>query len=70
MRQVFAFVALQWPVPEGGELLVILDKTTGEAVGELRQRFANEFYDAKIREDLLILSANEFAARWITGLNT
>ncbi len=51
----------------GGERLLIVDKTTGETVGELRQRFANKFYDKKIREDLLTLSASAFAEEWISA---
>ena len=46
---------------------MIVNKTTGETVGELRQRFANEFYDTKIREDLLTLSASAFAEEWISA---
>ena len=46
---------------------MIVNKTTGETVGELRQRFANEFYDTKIREDPLTLSASAFAEEWITA---
>ena len=46
---------------------MIINKTTGEPVGELRQRFANEFYDKKTREDLLTLSARAFAKEWISA---
>ncbi len=46
---------------------MIVNKTTGEPVGQLRQRFANEFYDKKIREDLLTLSARAFAEEWISA---
>ena len=45
---------------------MIVDKTTGEPVGKLSQRFANEFYDKKIREDLLTLSARAFAEEWVS----
>ena len=46
---------------------MIINKTTGEPVGELRQRFTNKFYDKKIREDLLTLSARGFAEEWISA---
>ena len=46
---------------------MIVNKTTGETVGELRQRFANEFYETKIREDLLTLSPSAFAEEWISA---
>ena len=67
LRQITAFVTLLESIVEGGERLMIVNKTTGETVGELRQRFANEFYDTKIREDLLTLSASAFAEEWITA---
>ena len=67
LRQITAFVTLLESIAEGGERLMIVNKTTGETVGELRQRFANEFYDTKIREDLLTLSASAFAEEWITA---
>ena len=54
-------------IAAGGERLMIVYKTTGETVGELRQRFANKFYDKKIREDLLTLSASAFAEEWISA---
>ena len=67
LRQIAAFVTLLEPIPEGGERLMIVNKTTGETVGELRQRFANEFYETKIREDLLTLSPSAFAEEWISA---
>ncbi len=67
LRQIAAFVTLLESIVEGGERLMIVNKTTGETVGELRQRFANEFYDTKIREDLLTLSASAFAEEWISA---
>ena len=67
LRQIGALVTDFGAIPEGGERLLIVDKTTGEPVGELRQRFANEFYDKKIREDLLTLSASAFAEEWISA---
>ena len=67
LRQITTFVTLLESIAEGGERLMIVNKTTDETVGELRQRFANEFYDTKIREDLLTLSASAFAEEWISA---
>ena len=66
LRQIAALVTDFGAIPEGGERLMIVDKTTGEPVGKLSQRFANEFYDKKIREDLLTLSARAFAEEWVS----
>lgn len=47
---------------------MIVNKTIGEpGFSEMRQQFANEFYNKKIREDLLTLSARAFAEEWISA---
>lgn len=65
LRQLLAMVTMIGPVPEGGESLLIIEKRSGEVVGEHRQRWADEFYDTRIRGDLRILSADDFSAQWI-----
>lgn len=65
LRQLLALVTMVGPIPEGGERLLIIDKRTGDVVGEHRQRWADEFYDTRIRADLRILSSDDFHAHWI-----
>ena len=65
ISQVLAILTTISPTPVGGERLLIIDTRSGEVVGEHRQRFADEFYDMRIRSDLSLLSADEFRAQWV-----
>ncbi len=65
LRQVLALATMVGPIPEGGERLLIIEKNSGTVLGEHRQRWADEFYDTRIRTDLRILSEEDFRARWI-----
>lgn len=47
-----------------------MEKTTGKVIGALRQPFGNDFYDARIEEDLLILTVDEFKAKWLPPANS
>jgi len=65
LRQFLALATMVGPIPEGGERLLIIEKRSGDVVGEHRQRWADEFYDTRIRADLRVLSADDFHAQWI-----
>lgn len=67
LRQFLALAAMVGPIPEGGERLLIIEKASGDIVGEHRQRWADDFYDARIRADLRVLSEDDFRERWIDG---
>jgi len=65
-RTLGALVTILGPVPAGGETALIVERATGETVGSLRQPFGNEFYAARLGEDLLVLSPGAFSDEWLS----
>jgi hypothetical protein len=53
------------PSPGGGDRVLIIDRRTGGEVGHVRQRSGDDFYSARLEEDLLTMSADDFTARWL-----
>jgi hypothetical protein len=53
------------PVPGGGGRTLVVEKATGGVAGEVEQPFGDDFYDARLEEDLLALSEDDFNARWL-----
>ncbi len=70
LGQLVALAVELGPVPGGGGRTLIVEKTTGKVIGALRQPFGNDFYDARIEEDLLILTVDEFKAKWLPPANS
>jgi hypothetical protein len=66
LGELVALVAVLGPVPAGGETVLIVERAIGETVGSLRQPFGNEFYAARLEEDLLVLSPEAFSDNWLS----
>ncbi len=54
------------PVPGGGGRTEIVQRATGSVVGNVHQRFGDDFYDVRMEEDLLTLSAEAFRDKWLS----
>jgi hypothetical protein len=52
------------PVPGGGGRTLIVERATGEVIGNVKQTFGDDFYDSRLEEDLLTLSVDEFENKW------
>ncbi len=59
------------PVNVGGRRLVLVDQATGERLVEWPEQFGDDMQLlwSRLDVDLATLSADEFAARWIEGMN-
>lgn len=61
LGQVLAAVlTMGEPVTGGGAKTLIVETATGQVIGDLRQRFGDEFYATRLEEDLLTLSVEDF----------
>ena len=49
---------------------MIVEKATGEVIGEVKQPFGDDFYDARLEEDLLTLSVDDFRDMWLSSTDT
>ena len=47
--------------------MLIVERATGESVGNLRQPFGNEFFAARLEEDLLTVLVDAFEDKWLSG---
>lgn len=55
------------PVPGGAGRTLIVERATGEVIGDVKQPFGDDFYDSRLEEDLLTLSVDEFEDRWLSS---
>lgn len=65
LGQLLALVIDQGHLPGGGGRTVIVERATGRDIGEVRQPFGNDFYDVRLQEELLTLSAEDFGDQWL-----
>lgn len=65
-----AVITMGDPVAPGGGEVQIADRFTGRILGTVDVSFGDGFTRTRLDEDLLVLSAEEFAAKWITGSGT
>lgn len=65
LGQLIALAVELGPVPAGGGQTLILERATGTVIGTVKQRFGNDFPDARIEEDLLTLTVDAFTAKWL-----
>jgi hypothetical protein len=65
---VIAVVSMGEPVPPGGGQILVADALTGRLLDTVDLSFGDDgvVIRAKIEEDLLTLTADEFAAKWIS----
>ena len=63
---VVAIVTSGEPVTVGGARTLVVETVTGRVVGDLQQEFGNQFYDARLGEDLLTLSVDDFRDKWLS----
>lgn len=63
---VIAVVSMGEPVPPGGGEIQVVDRLTGRVFGSVDVSFGDDGRTrAKMDEDLLVLSPEDFVAKWI-----
>jgi hypothetical protein len=70
MGQLVALAVELGPVPGGGGRTLIVEKATGKVIGSVKQPFGDDFYDARLEEDLLTLSVDDFRDKWLSSPDT
>jgi len=68
--QLISLVVDLGPVPGGGGRTVIVERATGTAIGEVDLRFGDDFYDVRLEEDLITLSAEAFRDTWLSAADS
>jgi hypothetical protein len=70
LGQLITLVINLGPVPGGGGRTLIVERATGNVIGHVKQPFGDDFYDARIEEDLLTVSVDDFRDKWLSSSDT